>query len=301
MNCATFAYTSADNDTVVKTARPRVRHAHRIRRMLLAVFLAIVVHSLIPPAHAAEPLTLAVVPQFEQRKLFAIWKPIIDEISNRTGIELKLAATLSIPEFERQLSKGRFDFVYTNPYHIVHELPRQGYIPLVRDKSPLRGILVVRKDDLINSVAELEGKTLAVPSLNAVGPLLVRVDLKQRHNVNMAVKDVKTHSSVYLHVINGLAAAGAGANKTLQEQDDAIRSHLRILYTTREMPAHPIAAHPRVPAAIRDKIQEAFLAFAATERGKALLGDIPINEAVATSIKDYQPMTQWGLDRYWTE
>lgn len=298
MACTALDRTSAfDYDAVARTARPLVDH---VRRMALAALLA-VVHSLISPASAAEPLTFAVVPQFEQRKLFTIWKPIVDEISRRTGTELKLVATLSVPEFERELSKGRFDFVYANPYLIVREARRQGYIPLVRDKTPVRGILTVRNDGPIESVMELDGRILAVPSLNALGPLLVRAELRQRYNVNMAPKDVKTHSSVYMHVINGLVAAGAGVDKTFREQDETVRNNLRILYTTREIPAHPIAAHPRVPAAVRDKVQRAFLAFAATERGKALLAEIPINEAVATSIKDYRPISQWGLERYWTE
>ncbi|MDA8084180.1 MAG: hypothetical protein M0024_11035 [Nitrospiraceae bacterium] len=43
-------------------------------------------------ALAAEPYDFAVVPQFEQRKLFAIWKPVVDELQKRTGIPLRLVA-----------------------------------------------------------------------------------------------------------------------------------------------------------------------------------------------------------------
>lgn len=253
-------------------------------------------------AEAAEPMSFAVVPQFEQRKLFAIWKPIIDEISTRSGVELKLVATLTVPEFERELAKGSFDFVYANPYHIVRELPRQGYLPLVRDKAFLRGILVVRRDDPINSVAELDGKTLAVPSFNALGAsLALRADLDQRFKVRMTPVVATTHSSVYLNVANGLVAAGGGVNKTLQEQAPAIRDSLRILYTTREMPSHPVAAHPRVPEAVRHEVRDAFLSLAATRKGRALLEEVPMQEAVATSIKDYEPLIKWGIDRYWVE
>ena len=253
------------------------------------------------PHAQAEEYTFAVAPQFEQRKLFATWKPIIDEVSRRSGVPLKLVATLTIPQFEQALSKGSNDFVYANPYHIVREVSRQAYIPLVRDATPLRGILVVRKDDPIKSVTELDGKPMAVPSMNAIGPLLVRVDLGQQFNTHVVPLDVKTHSSVYLHVANGLAPAGAGVNKTFEEQDEAIRNSLRILYTTREMPPHPVAAHPRVPKEVREKVQTALLEMAQTENGKALLGEVPIHKAVPTSIQDYLPMTKWGLERFWTE
>lgn len=251
---------------------------------------------------AAESYSFAVVPQFEQRKLFAIWKPVIDELNKRTGLELKLVATLTVPEFERELSRGNFDFVYANPYHILREVPRQGYLPLVRDQYPLRGILVVRKDSPLKSPAELDGKTLAIPSFNALGAsLLLRADLEQLYKARVAPINAKTHSSVYLHVANGLAVAGGGVEKTLQEQDPAVRDQLRILYTTRDMPSHPIAAHPRVPAAVRDRLQRALLDMARSEAGRQWLREIPMGNMIPTTISDYQPMSKWGLESYWVE
>lgn len=251
---------------------------------------------------AAESYSFAVVPQFEQRKLFAIWKPVIDELNKRTGLELKLVATLTVPEFERELSRGNFDFVYANPYHILHEVPRQGYLPLVRDQDPLRGILVVRQDSPLKSPAELDGKTLAIPSFNALGAsLLLRADLEQLYKARVVPINAKTHSSVYLHVANGLAVAGGGVEKTLQEQDPAVRDQLRILYTTRDMPSHPIAAHPRVPAAVRDRLQRALLDMARSEAGRQWLREIPMGKMIPTTISDYQPMSKWGLESYWVE
>lgn len=268
-----------------------------VRRLLagLACLLAL-------GAEAAESYSFAVTPQFEQRKLIVIWKPILEELSRKTGIQLHLITKLTIPEFEQDLSRGSFDFVYANPYHILREVPRQGYLPLVRDKEPLRGILVVRKDSPLKSPAELDGQTLAIPSYNALGAsLLLRADLEQIYKIRIAPINAKTHSSVYLHVINGLAAAGGGVEKTLHEQEPAIREQLRILYTTRDMPSLPVAAHPRVPAQVRERLQQAFLDLGKTEAGRKLLEEIPMRVVVPTSIKDYLPMSKWGLESYWVD
>lgn len=251
---------------------------------------------------AAESYTFAVVPQFEQRKLFRIWKPVVDELEKRSGLELKLVATLTVPEFERELAKGTFDFVYANPYHILRESAHQGYIPLVRDAAPLRGIVVTRKEGPVHSLSDLEGKTLAMPSPNAIGAsLLIRADLERLHHVKTAPLYVKTHSSVYLHVVNGLADAGGGVEKTLEEQDQQVRDSLRILYTTREMPSHPVAAHPRTAKEAREKVRRAFLELAATPAGQALLAEVPMKRAVTAEIGDYALMRQWGLEAYWVE
>lgn len=254
------------------------------------------------PASAATTYTLGVVPQFQQRKLFAIWKPIVNELSRRTGLDIRLAATLTVQEFEAELVRGTFDFVYANPYHILRVSDSQGYVPLVHDQEPLRGILVVRKDSPIKRVEDLAGKTLAIPSPNALGAsLLLQADLNRLYKINMTLVNAKTHSSAYLHVLNGLTDAGGGVEKTLAEQDPAIREGLRVLYTTRAMPSHPVAAHPRIPPAIRASLRKALLEMGTSPADKLLLDEIPMRAPVSTSLDDYLVMRAWDLESYWVE
>lgn len=271
------------------------------RRICLAL-LALCAFAGEVAAQTQTEYTFAVVPQFEQRKLFSIWRPIVDELSRRTGLKLKLVATLSVTEFEREMTRGSFDFVYTNPYHILREVPRQGYLPLVRDQDPLRGIVVVARDSPIKSPAELNGQRFAIPSFNALGAsLLVRADLERLFKAKVDLVNAQTHSSVYLQVANGLVPAGGGVEKTLSEQDPAVRDLLRVLYTTREMPSHPVSAHPRVPVAQRAALQKALLSMGESVEGYELLAKIPMPKPVVTSIQDYLPMRDWGLDRYWVD
>jgi phosphonate transport system substrate-binding protein len=256
--------------------------------------------SCILPAAAAEQYTLGVVPQFEQRKLHAIWKPIVDELQRRTGLSFKLVTTLQVQEFEKELAKGSFDFVFANPFHIIQIRKTQGYLPLVCDRTQLHGVLVVKKDGPIRTVNDLDGKTVAFPSPNALGAtLMMRSDLEQIHHVSVTPLYVKTHSSVYLHVANGLAAAGGGIDKTLQEQAAAVRDSLRVLYLTRAIPSHPVAAHPRVKKADVEKVRRAFLAMGAEPAGRELLAKVPIKEIRTVTMGDYLPMVNWGLERYW--
>jgi phosphonate transport system substrate-binding protein len=250
----------------------------------------------------AEDYSFGVVPQFEQRKLFATWKPIVDELARRSGLNLRLATPLTVAEYERNLAAGTYDFIYVNPYHVIRMAERQRYVPLVHDKAPLRGIVVVRKDSPITSPKELDGKILAIPSFNALGAsLMARADLERLFGAKVKPLVVNSHSSVYINVANGLADAGGGVEKTLQQQDQSLQDLLRILYVTREMPSHPVAAHNRVPVEARERLKRAFLELAASESGKALLAAVPMTEVVPTSFQDYLPMRSWGLDRYWVD
>ncbi len=251
-------------------------------------------------AVAAKPYTFGVVPQFEQRKLYATWKPIVDELEKRTGLTFKLVTTLKIQDFEPAFARGEFDFVYVNPYHLVQLHQTQAYLPLVADSVPLRGILVVRRDGPIATPADLDGQTVAFPSANALGSsLLVRAELEQVHHVKTKPLYVATHSSVYLHVAQGLVAAGGGVEKTLQEQDEALRSRLRVIATTRACPSHPVAAHPRVPLEDREKVRQALLTLSQTPQGQALLKKVPVVTFLPVTYEDYAPMQAWGLEKYW--
>lgn len=255
-----------------------------------------------PAAYPAESYTFGVVPQYDQRQLFAIWKPLLEELQRRTGLSFKLAAMPTIPAFEKEFLKGGYDFAYLNPYHVLKANKSHGYLPLIRDSTSLHGILVVRRDSPVKSPSELNGKVVAFPSPNALGAsLLMRADLARVHHAEVSPLYVKTHDSVYLHVVKGLAAAGGGVEKTLAEQEEPIRDALRIIYTTRDLPSHPIVVSPRIPRADAEKVRRAFIEMAATKEGQELLAKVPMKKPVSTSMDDYAPVMKWGLEAFWVE
>lgn len=258
---------------------------------------------LLPADHqtARPEYSFGVVPQFEQRKLYRIWRPILDELEKRTGLVFNLKGSAKIPEFESKFMAGEFDFAYMNPYHVLLAHDSQRYQPLVRDDSRrLQGILAVRKDSPIKDIHGLAGKVVAFPSPNALGAsLLIRADLARLHGVQVVPRYVQTHSSVYLHVATGMTAAGGGVASTLKAQKAEIRDRLRVIYRTRTMAPHPVAAHPRVPGAHRERVREALLAMAQAPEGRALLAGVPMRKPVAARMSDYVELGLWGLSDFY--
>ena len=253
-----------------------------------------------PPA---EPTySFSVAPQFERRKLFTIWQPIVDDLQRRTGLHFELVTSLSVGEYDIDVKNGRYDFIYVNPYMVPLIEKQPGYQPLIRDAAPLHGILVVRKDSPLQRVEDLRDKTLAVPSMSALGAsLLLRAELDRDFAVKTRPIIAKTHSSVFLHVINGLADAGGSVQKALAEQDERIRDSLKVLHRTRDVPSHPIAGHQRVPVKVREQVRQAFLEMSADAQGRALLAEVPMREAVAAHAEDYQVLKTLNLDNYLTQ
>lgn len=251
-------------------------------------------------AYAANEPTfiVGIVPQFEIRQTHDIWTPILAELKKRTGYTFKLSGSASIPDFEKQFSDGVFDFAYMNPYHILIANNKQSYVPLIRDVgSELRGILVVKKGTSHN-INALEGKTIAFPAPNALGAsLMIRHALNNQFKLNYQATYVKSHNSVYLNVLLGLAAAGGGIESTLEQQPDDIRNNLDIIYRTKSFPSHPFVSHPRVPIEIQNSVQQAFLDFSNTPAGKTALSKIPFKQIGRANYGDYKPITDLDLEQ----
>lgn len=245
--------------------------------------------------------TLGVVPQFSPRQIVLIWQPILDELERRSGIRLQYRAASSIPDFEREFAAGIYDVAYMNPYHLLVANRKQGYQPVLKDiEAQLFGIVVIRKDSSIRSVAELDGKVVAFPAPNALGAALIpRAAFDRKFNIRIQERYVRSHDSVYLNVLTGHAAAGGGVQKTLSRQAPEIRDQLRILYRTEKVPPHPMVVHPRVEQSVRDELVDAFIRMGEAEQGQTLLGKIPIRKIGAARLQDYDVLRGMGLDAYY--
>jgi phosphonate transport system substrate-binding protein len=281
--------------TNVESKTMKQRSLLRWLAVISGVFLATTVY-------AQNTYTFGVVPQFEPRKLSAIWTPILQELERRTGLQFQMVGAARIPEFEGEYEVGKYDFAYMNPYHALIAKGTQSYEPIVRDGSEkLFGIVVAAKDGPYTSLRELNGKSIAFPSPNSLGAsLLVRSDLDKQHIKFLPVW-AQTHTSAYLNVVLGKVEAAGGVMGTLKQQPQAVQDKLRVIYETRRISPHPIVAHPRVPAADREKVRKALLEMGATTEGAALLAKIPMPQVVNASFDDYKEIKGWGLEKYYVK
>lgn len=273
------------------------------RRYLSIIILSILLLlTLVMPiaSFADNVYKVGVVPQFSSRKIFSIWKPILTELEKRTGLKFALVGTTKIPVFESEYLKGNYDFAYVNPYLMLAGHNRHGYIPLVRDHGrSLHGIVVVRKDSPISHVKELNNKRVAFPSANAfAASLLARSDFKHIFNIKISPSYVKTHTSVYLNVIRGLTVAGGGVQKTLEQQSEAVKRNIKVIYKTKSFAPHPFATHPRVAESHIKLVKKAFIEMGKSAESVMLLSKVPITRIGEANMTDYQPLKNLNLDKF---
>ena len=281
----------------------KLRSPKQINMLALAISLIISLFIVTPVPAEEKVYEVGIVPQFEARRLYEIWKPILDHLEKETGYKFKLSGSPTIPDFENEFMQGRFDFAYMNPYHMILANKDRNYIPLVRDVGrKLHGVLVVRKDSGIKKVTDLNGKDVAFPAPNALGASLqMRQELNDIFHIKIKPKYVKTHDSVYLNVLLKEAAAGGGVQKTLNRQKESYRSALTIIHRTKDVAPHPFAVHPRVPDKVRRSVREALLKLGKSANGSALLSKIPMKKIGKSSMNDYLPLNKMGLERFYVK
>ncbi|KZK70147.1 phosphate ABC transporter substrate-binding protein [Shewanella baltica] len=241
-------------------------------------------------------LIFGVVPQQSTAQLAKLWPPILAGLSQGANYELQFATAPDIPTFEARLKAGVYDVAYLNPYHYIvfHEFP--GYQALAREKNKkLKGIVVVRKDSPIKSIEQLEGKTLAFPApASFAASVLPRAYLKNA-KINVDVKYVGSHDSVYLSVIQGLVDAGGGVQRTFNNLTDTQKQQLNILWKTPEYTPHAIATHPRVSEVHRQALLEQFLKLSTTPAGQVLLSSVDFSAFTAGEDKDWDDIRSLSL------
>jgi phosphonate transport system substrate-binding protein len=255
------------------------------------------------PATAAEnkgSYSFYVIPQLPPVVMQQAWGPLLKRLSQETGYHFALDIPPSIPAFEALLFKGIPDFIFTNPYLIVASHKHQNYIPLVRSNAMLlQGYLVVRKDSPLKSLQDLKGKTMAFPAPNSFAASLYMRSLMDKAGVTVQPRYVGAHSNVYRQVVYGEVAAGGGVNYSFDREPQEIRDQLRVLFKTPPASPHPVAAHNRIPPAVREAVAAALLRIAASPDGAELMNAAQLPKPVRADYqRDYQPMEQLGLDRF---
>jgi len=244
--------------------------------------------------------TFDVVPQLTAAKIYTTWSPLLQRVGQDAGLCFELRVAATIPEFEQKLLKGEPEFVFLNPYHAVLANQKKKYQPLLADSEYLlTGILVVRADSPIKSLDDLKGKNVSFPAPNSfAASLLIRAELaKKKIDINPVF--VKTHSNVYRSVIGKDAVAGGGVNNTLDNEAPEVRQQLRVLYETPAFTPHPVATHPSVSAAVRERFLKAMFKLTQDEEGRKLLEGINLNRPQAVIYaKHYKPLESLQLEKF---
>jgi phosphonate transport system substrate-binding protein len=275
----------------------------RVQTRLRAFFLVLLLGATTacPAAEEAaaqgQIFTFGVVPQQSASKLARLWAPLLTYLGQKAGMEVKFRTAPDIPEFERRVADGEYDFAYMNPYHYTVFSKAPGYRAFAKAKGQLlKGILVVRTDSPIHDPRELAGATLVFPSPAAFAASVLTRAYLSEEGIPFTPKFVSSHDSVYLAVAKGLYPAGGGVVRTLDGLDPKLKAQLRILWTTQGYTPHAFAAHPRVPPEAVQRLAQAMFAASDDEEGRNLLEALNTKGFEPAKDGDWDDVRSLGID-----
>ncbi|MES2317400.1 MAG: phosphate/phosphite/phosphonate ABC transporter substrate-binding protein [Pseudomonadota bacterium] len=256
------------------------------------------------PRFVAPPLTpkiaeytFGVTPMSNFRNIYDVFQPIVDHLNaGLPDARLVLEVPRGLAEHEQQLQARRFAFALSNPYHTWRAVQRDGYRIFAKmgDDAAFHGIWVVRRDSAIKALADLKGKKVCFPPKSALAAtMMTQMQLKQT-GIDPA-RDIEAsyvgsqHASI-MAVYQKSVAAGATwplAWTTFGRMHPNEASALEVRFPTESLINQGIVARDDVPPELVKRVGALMAAMSETEKGRALLAQVPVTRFEAASNEQY--------------
>ena len=257
-----------------------------------------------PPAQVkVAEYSFGVSPTSNFRSMYEAFQPIIEHINGGlSDAKLVLEVSRGLDEHQQKLRARHFAFAFSNPYHSVRAAEGGAYriVAKLGDDAAFYGVWAVRRDSGIASLSDLKGKTVSFPPTSALaGTMMTQLQLQQagidpRRDIHASY--VGSHHASIMTVYSKGAAAGATwplAWATFQHLHPAEASELEVRFPTEPLVNMGIVARRDVPPALVRRVAELMADMHKTEKGRALLAQVPSTRFELAGDAQYQAVHEF--------
>lgn len=259
-----------------------------------------------PARSTIKEYIVGVHPLHNPKRLFEVYGPIVDTLNATIpDAHFRLEASRNYEEFDKKLYGRHFDFAMPNPYQTVRSI-KSGYrvFGKMGDDEDFRGIILVRKDSGIRSVADLKGKKVSYPALTALAATMMPQYYLHTHgiDVNRDIENlyVGSQESSIVNVFLGEVAAGATWPvpwKAFVKEHPDQAAQMEVKWQTEALLNNGWVARDDMPPEVVDKVAKTLFELNASERGRKILDRLPISKFERATNETYQPVVEY-LDRF---
>lgn len=242
---------------------------------------------------------IGIHPLHNPKRLFEVYGPIVDFINaNMPEADFTLEASRNYEEFDKKLYGGHFDFAMPNPYQTVNSL-KHGYrvFGKMADDDDFRGIILVRRDSGIKTVADLKGKVVSYPAPTALAATMMSQYYLQTHglDVNRDIENryVGSQESSIINVLRGHVAAGSTWPvpwKTFSKENPQLASQLEVKWRTEPLQNNGWVVRKDLPKAVADKFATLLFNLDQHQQGQEMLARIPVTRFEPANDDTYGPV-----------
>lgn len=248
-----------------------------------------------------EPLLFGVLPRDNPIIAYERYQPLVDYLSNVTGLNIELHLEKSYPDVVSRLGQGKMSFALLGPLTYLDAYKRFDAPPIARSKTSrgeafYRSVIVTDLNGSIKEISQLVNRKFAFAALwSTSGNLIPRYmlawagihldNLESYHHYNY-------HDTVAKKVISNEFDAGAIRLSTAERYKPY---GLKIIATSDPIPTGPVVVSPHTPYPAVQKVQKALLAMTDDENGRKVLVKLDPDLQggfVAASDTDYADIRQ---------
>ncbi|TAK60677.1 PhnD/SsuA/transferrin family substrate-binding protein [Methylobacter sp.] len=247
----------------------------------------------------ATKYVIGIHPLHNPKRLFEVYGPIVDFINaNISEADFTLEASRNYEEFDKRLYSGYFDFAMPNPYQTINSL-KHGYrvFGKMSDDNDFRGIILVRRDSGINTIADLKGKTVSYPAPTALAATMMPQYYLHTHgiDINLDIENryVGSQESSIINVLRGHVAAGATWPvpwKTFSKENPQLAEQLEVKWQTEPLQNNGWVVRKDIPTALADKFATLLFNLDQHAQGREMLARIPVTRFEPANDDSYGPV-----------
>jgi phosphonate transport system substrate-binding protein len=247
---------------------------------------------------AEDALVLGVFPRLNATETTTRYLPIAEYLQERLGRKITLVTSRDFQSFWLGIEERRYDIVQYNQYHYIRSAKTYRVIAHNKEfgKSTIAGVIFVRKDSGITSLAQLRGRTVLFGGgedamIGYIAPvyMMLQAGLKKDEFTSLfAVTPINSVIGLY-HKQADAAGTGDGVIGQPAIKNAINTDELTALAVSEQLLHLPWAVKRTMPAQLRNAIQSSLVDLENSETGRNVLKAALLTGIGKAEDKDYEP------------
>ncbi|MBD3669786.1 MAG: phosphate/phosphite/phosphonate ABC transporter substrate-binding protein [Gammaproteobacteria bacterium] len=210
-------------------------------------------------------LKFGLFPYVSPVRLVEHHKAFIDYLEQHSGQKIQLVTSPDFTTFLERTRQSEFDIVLTAPHFGRLAERRYDYQRVAMTRHNVQGVYLVDKDSDIESIADIEGKTITIAAPTSIIYRLAEQQLRDEYGLedgkNIDIVSTRTHNNAMYAVIKSesdAAVTGINLYKGLLKREGAV---VKKIGETREVPGFMLMARAGLPTESLSRLRQAALSF----------------------------------------
>lgn len=256
-----------------------------MRNILPGLLLSLASFSPAFADQASQNLQFGIFPYVSPVQMVEFHNPLRARLQQTLGVDVTLVTAPGFKEFVKRTREGHYDIILTAPHLGRLAEVQSGYQRIAQTLHEVQGIYLVREDSPIQTLPDLEGKTITMVGRSAIITQMVEHQLKQlglQDGRNVTFRITRTHNNAMYAPLRNESDASVTGILLFNKIGEKDRQKVRIIGKTPTAPGFMLMTGKRVSAAQHEKLADAVLNFARTPEGKKYMA--------VTGFKRFDPI-----------